>query len=565
MYRSSSPLPQKSLFSSIYNFLSGKSLKDYEGKTKWHNQFRSQVIERIDETILSPLFSEKQGAPNAPLRVLVGMMILKESQSWSDSQLFEYCQYNLLVRSALGLVNMDDYAPSPSTYYLLRKRIVEWEIEHNDNLLEKIFSQITKSHIFDFQISGKNIRMDSKLIGSNIAWYSRYELIHETVSKAYVSLKGVNLLLSDTELNLLKKVCDENGNKVTYRSNKSELETKMVELGMLIYKIICQTETHQTEAIIALRRIFNEQYVQDTNVVTPRPKSEISACSVQSPHDTDCHYRQKDTKKVKGYSFNVAETCDKDNKLNLITNVLVETASAADCNFLIPAIEATSEIITDKIETANADGAYHSVVNQDYCNEKDIDLVIGAIQGKPARFDLSVDGKDELIVTDLQTDTVLPSRRVESRKKGTPIKWRVQIGKNKYRYFTQKEINTCLLRKQIATRTQTELNVRNNVEATIFQLGYHYSNAKSRYRSLIKHKIWANLRCLWINFIRILKFTALTGSNCARKVKNSLFLSYFYVKNIKYLLILFYFFIFKENYFKSIKILSDSKKYHQFS
>ncbi|ULB33997.1 hypothetical protein [Proteiniphilum propionicum] len=31
-----------------------------------------------------------------------------------------------------------------------------------------------------FKISGKSVRMDSKLIGSNIAWYSRFEIIHNT-------------------------------------------------------------------------------------------------------------------------------------------------------------------------------------------------------------------------------------------------------------------------------------------------------------------------------------------------------------------------------------------------
>ena len=31
------------------------------------------------------------------------------------------------------------------------------------------------------RISGKAVRMDSKLISSNIAWFSRYEIIHETL------------------------------------------------------------------------------------------------------------------------------------------------------------------------------------------------------------------------------------------------------------------------------------------------------------------------------------------------------------------------------------------------
>jgi hypothetical protein len=91
------------------------------------NKFRSEVIERIDEGLFIPLFHHNFGAPNASIRVLISMMILKEANGWSDSQLFSQCQFNILVRSALGLFNLDDAVPSDSTYYLLRKKIVEWE------------------------------------------------------------------------------------------------------------------------------------------------------------------------------------------------------------------------------------------------------------------------------------------------------------------------------------------------------------------------------------------------------------------------------------------------------
>ena len=80
------------------------------------------------------------------------------------------------------------------------------------------------------------------------------------------------------------------------------------------------------------------------------------------------------------------------------------------------------------------------------------------------------------------------------------------------------------MRKQIGNRTKEELNVRNNVEATVFQLGYHYPNDKSRYRGLIKHKMWANVRCMWVNFVRIVNFTVLSGL--------------IYIKNIKKLSVL---------------------------
>ncbi|MBK6482121.1 MAG: transposase [Chitinophagaceae bacterium] len=119
------------------------------------------------------------------------MMVLKEANGWSDEQLFENCRFNLLVRSALGLMNMDDAVPVESTYYLFRKRIVEYEKSEKINLFEKTFASVTKGQATDFEVSGKSIRMDSKLLGSNIAWLSRYELIHETLRLVCQDIKEI--------------------------------------------------------------------------------------------------------------------------------------------------------------------------------------------------------------------------------------------------------------------------------------------------------------------------------------------------------------------------------------
>ena len=239
MYRRSLKTSQLDLFSSVETQLMGKALKVYNDAAKWHNQFRIQVTTRIDEDIFRPLFDEYYGAPNASIRVLIGMMILKEARGWSDAQLFEECIFNILVRSALGLMNLNDAVPVSSTYYLLRNRIVKHEEETCENLIEKAFAQVSKSQAIEFKINGAKIRMDSKLLGSNIAWYSRYELIHETVRQAYLRVKSrIDSLLSEDEISQLGRIVGETGDKVSYRSTASEIETKLSQLGIVIYKII---------------------------------------------------------------------------------------------------------------------------------------------------------------------------------------------------------------------------------------------------------------------------------------------------------------------------------------
>ena len=89
MFKKSNKEPQLDAFASVPMMLESSAYKQYSDKESWHNQFHDQVVMRLDENIFSILFNNTTGAPNSPIRTLVGMMILKESFVWSDSQLFE--------------------------------------------------------------------------------------------------------------------------------------------------------------------------------------------------------------------------------------------------------------------------------------------------------------------------------------------------------------------------------------------------------------------------------------------------------------------------------------------
>jgi len=503
MFKKTSGSGQLNIFTSPKSLFSGNSLKMYEDKQAWHNQFRKQVTMRIEENIFQPLYCQDNGTPNASIRILVAMMILKEAEGLSDQKIFENCRFNMLVRSALGLFNADDPIPTESTYYLFRKRIQEYAKENNENLLETVFAQITKDQCTEFEVSGKRIRMDSKLLGSNIAWLSRYELIHKTLRLFYNQIKQTGQLDQATE-DKLDDLLKLDGNKVVYVCSSEEIKSRLQILGELIYKILPLFSSSTSVSYQTLQRVFNEQYkVDEHKVVVARKKEEISAKSIQSPHDTDCHYRNKGDQKVKGYSINVTESCDDDKPLNLIGNVDLRKASTSDVDFLQDDIEKVKEVFPDRTEDVHADGAYHSLNNQRYCKGNDMNLYLHAIQGAKGRYQFHLLNNGELSVFDTIANDVIDSVKVAC--KDDAIKWRIKTKKG-YRYFTQKDIDGYILRKQIAETPLETLQKRNNVEATIFQLGYHYSNAKSRYRGEIKHQMWANIRCLWVNFVRILKY-----------------------------------------------------------
>lgn len=531
MFRKTAKTVQLNLFTSPNSLFTGHTLKLYEDNASWHNQFRKQVTMRINEDLFSPLFCKNNGTPNSSIRVLIAMMILKEAEGLSDQKIFENCRFNMLIRSAIGLLNADDVVPTESTYYSFRKRISDYVKEGNENLLEVVFADITKKQCVDLEVSGKRIRMDSKLLGSNIAWLSRYEIIHETFRLFYNQVKELGTLDATTAQQLDQLLMLE-GNKVVYTVTSDEVKTRLQQLGELIYTVLPLFSSSHSAHYQTLKRVFEEQYkVNENKIIIARNKEEISAKSLQSPHDTDCTFRNKDGEKVKGYSINVTESCDDDKKLNLIGNVDVRIVSTSDVDFLQEDIKKVQEVFPDKTEAVHADGAYHSPDNQLFCKEETIQLHLHAIQGGTGRYQFDLTENSNITILDTNTNNLVDVTKITG--KNEIDKWRIK-GDKGYRYFTQKDIDTYVIRKKIANTPIETLQKRNNVEATIFQLGYHYSNAKSRYRGEIKHQMWANIRCLWVNFVRIINH-----------IKKNYLINQYFTKNTRKTIVIMFDFKFK--------------------
>ena len=100
MFRVSPDSSQIDLLSNIEQFLRQRDQEKLNDPNAWHNVFLDQVTKRIPEERFSVLFDEDNGRPNAPIRVLVAMLIIKEGFGWSDEQLFEAIHFNLVVRRA---------------------------------------------------------------------------------------------------------------------------------------------------------------------------------------------------------------------------------------------------------------------------------------------------------------------------------------------------------------------------------------------------------------------------------------------------------------------------------
>ena len=299
MFRKSGDAQQRDLFSSPEMFLGKRATKSYSDPGAWHNQFFSLVTSKIDEGIFSVLFKEgNMGAPTASVRVLVAMSILKEGFGCSDESLFEKVEFDLLTRKALGLVNLDDVPPSLDTYYLFNRRLSEYEERHGIDLMERCFAGITGNQIRQFSISGRSVRMDSKLIGSNIARYSRYQIVLSTLQKVLkdeTNMDALNPKLRNKGMLYL----EEKGEHTVYTSDKESLSQKINMLGQYVYSVLKRLKD-TAPGYALLHRVFHEQYAVEAGKVLLRDRKEIKSDSVQNPNDPDAHYRDKGTQKVQG-------------------------------------------------------------------------------------------------------------------------------------------------------------------------------------------------------------------------------------------------------------------------
>jgi hypothetical protein len=505
MFKQSISDKQTDLFSSVASNMTGKAKKLYDDKKAWHNLFRTQILQRIDETPYQVLYSNRMGAPNASVSMLFSMMIIKEAYGWSDDQLFEQCRFNLLVRSALGLINMTDDIPGESTYYLLRQRVQKHFRLTGQDLFQETYAAVTSGQIKDFKVNGQSIRMDSKLIGSNIAWYSRYEIVHSSLCMFYKTLdkKALSLFTRPVRLQL-EELFKEEADKTVYRSNRNEIKLRLHHMGGLIIRMLKHLKKRQdTEEYQLLQRVFDENYVVIDKLETElRENQQMTSDSVQSPHDPDAAYRNKGDQKIKGYSVNVTETSS-ENSLNLITNAIVDKANVSDVSFVQPAIEATTEVTGQAVEKVYADGAYQSPDNDTFC--EDIDMVFTGMQGEPSRYELEM-ADQGLMVTDTYTGQTVLAPKAKRIKSSKEDRYYIRNSEGKVVYFGQAAIRASRLRQKMRQRPLEELRKRNNVEATIFHLAFPLRNNKTKYRGLFKQQVWANCRCLWINLVRIMNF-----------------------------------------------------------
>jgi hypothetical protein len=129
-----------------------------------------------------------------------------------------------------------------------------------------------------------------------------------------------------------------------------------------------------------LERVFGEHYRVEEQVVKTKVAKELSASSLQSPDDLEATYREKGNKSYKGYVANLTETCEPDNKLQLITKTQVAPNCVDDAKLMeedVPNLKERTDL-----DTLYTDGGYGSPDADQTLQDHQVEQIQTAIRGR---------------------------------------------------------------------------------------------------------------------------------------------------------------------------------------
>ena len=361
---------------------SGNDLPEKHRKrleNSWAEVFYRETFSRLDERPFGVLYADCPSRPNVPVNVMVGLESLKADFGWSDAELYDRFSYDMQVRYALGYQQLNEGDFDLRSLYYFRERVSRYMQEKGVNLIEQAFEQVTDEQIQVYQLKTGKQRMDSTQIASNIREMSRLQLLVEVLQRVHRMLKE-----EDQKGNaeaFTPFILGHSGQYV-YHLKGQDTSEHLQKIGELMQRLLAELQSgYGQEPVYAmLERVFGEHFRVEETVVKTKVAKELSASSLQSPDDLEATYREKGNQSYKGYVANLTETCDPENKLQLITKAEVAPNCVDDAKLMEKDLSNLKER-TD-LETLYTDGGYGSPDADQTLRDHQVEQIQTAIRGR---------------------------------------------------------------------------------------------------------------------------------------------------------------------------------------
>ncbi len=513
----------------------------------WAGVFRTEVFMRIPEERFALLYSESDSRPNAPINVLVGGDMLKDGFGWTDEELERHLQFDLQTRYALGLDDLSQRVPTLRTFQNHRRRVRKHAETTGENLYKVVFAVITDEQIEKLKLKVGWQRMDSTQLLSNIAMGSRLELVLRVLQQGVAALPEARQAIWRQEQ---AAYVARQPRHICYRLKNEEVPDYLLQTGKLLVALLAElgAEGEGTEASDMVARVLREQYqIEDGETITLREPKEVAADSLQSPHDPEATYREKNGERYRGYVTNISETCNPENPVQLITSVQTASNNTDDGQLLAKSLEEQAER-GHQVDKITVDGGYTGPKSEEACNAHGTELHPSRLRGGKSQggqwgweqysWQLNDDGIPEQVGCPRGQLAILEPGRKEGR-------WLARLESNVCAAcpFFQKEcrveprkrsgptllVNTRAIQVAVLRQRITAANngVRAGVEATVRSVKHPFAAGKLPVRGLIRSQMVVLGSALLVNVHRLTHYYLEQASQLDANMSGAFILSLF--------------------------------------
>lgn len=415
-------------------------------KNGWQGIFRSTLLELMPADEMGESFSLETGRPTKELYAMAGLMVIMELYGWTAEEAADGYMFDLSIQYALNLGHRQiDISDRTVERYQRLFREKELAME--------VFDRVTRALSGKLELEIEKQRLDSTHLFSDMAMFSRTQLMGVCIRRFLVQLKRHH----NTEFYTLDQVIRERyahsekrlfGQTSSERKAREALRQQVAEdLLMLIDRFAQQARITSMSSYKNMVRVFEEQCEVVDRKVTIRKKT--GGRVMQNPSDPDATY---DGHKGAGYQIQLSETCHPDNSVQLITCAIPQTAADEDGDAIKPVVEHLEKQALKPTELL-ADTLYGSDDNQQYCEKKGIAL-IAPVRGPVPAEDLvpTTDKQKRLAERRAQEKTVEWQQRYNLRSaiEGTNSGLKRRMGLGRLRVRGQKSVFNVLLLKVTA-------------------------------------------------------------------------------------------------------------------
>jgi hypothetical protein len=514
MFKKNTNHMQSNIFG-LKNIVSPKMEKELQASEE--QKFYELIFCNIKEEDFACLYSEIDSRPNVPVNCLVSALILQHRQKLTYEKLFDSIKFNLLTKIALGLQTLDEIPFSEASIFNFQNRLNTYFIDNGINLLEKVFDHLTEKQLKELKIKTDIQRTDSFQAASNIRRYSRLQLLVEMLIRIYRVISHEDQKQYEE---LFSAYVKKTSGQFIYRLESDAVASELEKIGM-IYKEIngkLKPKYKDVDIFKTFERVYIEHFTEVGEKINIKTTEELTSSYLQSPDDIDATYRKKNNKQFYGQAVNIAETCNPDNPIDLLTDISVHANNIDDSKELNKRIDIIKEK-TPELNELHTDGAYGSKDNDVKFDEHAVTPIQTAIRGREnSGVEITINQRSED-----KYSVSCPNQNVEAEMGRNRFKAEFDISIcsscsiasecklqrmkfAKVYYFTEEDY---LKKKRLASiqkLPKERRSLRTNVEATVSEFTRKMNNRKLKVRGLFKAEIFAFAVGIGVNFGRIYRY-----------------------------------------------------------